>query len=78
LPSISTTPKAKLPVLPCPAHAVANDADRRIDAAGTPRSEAAIPAGQDGEGDAYQADRAFHAMLARATGGISPAALLLA
>jgi len=28
--------------------------------------------------DTYQADRALHAMLARLTGGISPAALLLA
>ncbi|HEY9453673.1 MAG TPA: alpha/beta fold hydrolase [Bradyrhizobium sp.] len=31
-----------------------------------------------GAGETYQADRAFHAMLARFTGGISPAALLLA
>ena len=31
-----------------------------------------------GSADAYQADRALHAMLARLTGGISPAALLLA
>lgn len=31
-----------------------------------------------GDSDAYHADRAFHAMLARATGGLSPAALLLA
>ena len=30
------------------------------------------------EGDTHEADRAFHAMLARMTGGISPAALLLA
>ena len=30
------------------------------------------------DAETYQADRALHAMLARLTGGISPAALLLA
>jgi polyhydroxyalkanoate synthase len=78
MPPISTTPKAKAPVLPCPAHAAANDGDRWTDAPGDQRSEVAIPAPRQGESDVYQADRAFHAMLARITGGISPAALLLA
>jgi len=78
MPLTSTTPKAKMPVLPCPAHAAANDADRRADAVAATGSEAASPVHRQGEGDAHPADRAFHAMLARLTGGISPAALLLA
>ena len=70
-------PKATRPILPRPAHAPAND-DRRAEIPRSPHGEAAPARLQEEGDDAYQADRAFHAMLARATGGISPVALLLA
>ena len=70
-------PKATRPILPRPAHAPAND-DRRAEIPRSAHGEAAPARLQEEGDDAYQADRAFHAMLARATGGIAPAALLLA
>ena len=63
MPPTLTPPKANRPVLPSPAQRAHGEA---------------APARPQVEDDAYQADRAFHAMLARMTGGISPAALLLA
>jgi polyhydroxyalkanoate synthase len=64
MPPISTAAKATAPVVLCPAHVMA--------------SAIALPPEPEAEGEVYQVDRAFHAMLARATGGLSPAALLLA
>ena len=43
-----------------------------------PSEQPVAPVTQGAERETYQADRALHAMLARLTGGISPAALLLA
>src|ERR1700682_5129641 len=76
--SISILPKAEAPRLPCPAHAQGYGEERRAVVLSEPRAEAAseIHGGQLPE--TYQADRAFHAMLARLTGGISPVALSLA
>ena len=72
----STLPKAEVTVLPLRARAA--DAGRRP-APAAPIEPQVSPVTQGGEGDeTYQADRAFHAMLARLSGGISPAALLLA
>jgi polyhydroxyalkanoate synthase len=78
MPPKLTTPKAKIAALPCPAHTGVGGGDRSTGMPDNARSEAAASDGRPAEGEAYQADRAFHAMLARATGGISPAALLLA
>jgi len=66
---ISTLPKVD--ALPRPAQA----ADDTPAAATRKRAR---QAGQPQEDEVRQADRAFHAMLARFTGGISPVALLLA
>ena len=74
----STMPKAGLPVLSSPSPAVDSGGDGRFvvpgDSGGDRRAEGGLPP----KGDADQADRAFHAMLARLSGGISPVALLLA
>src|SRR5260370_308682 len=71
-PPISTLPRADVPRLPCPAHAVGYGE-------GSPAvvPEPHTPRAPETDGG-YQADRAFHAMLARLTGGISPVALSLA
>jgi polyhydroxyalkanoate synthase len=66
MPLTSTMPKAEASALPSPAPAV-----EQVPA------KAAEPRPQQ-QGEAHQADRAFHAMLAHLTGGISPVALLLA
>ena len=71
----SPLPAAEVTVLPLHPNA-AGQADRPpavpIEPSVSPRTEGA-------EGvETYQADRALHAMLARLSGGISPAALLLA
>ena len=78
--STSTLPKDDIPRLPCPAHAPgygqeqqAHEAHRVVVPAEP--APAAHPAPQP---EAYQADRALHAMAARLTGGISPVALSLA
>jgi polyhydroxyalkanoate synthase len=69
-------PKAEAPALPCPAQAAGNNEDPRSSAQeNLCRKEAAKACQRE---EARPADRAFHAMLARATGGLSPAALLLA
>jgi polyhydroxyalkanoate synthase len=74
---MSTLPRAEVPRLPCPAHAPAYGEGRR---AGVPGERVALaPLTREGpKPEQYQADRAFHAMLARLTGGISPVALSLA
>ena len=76
MPSISTQPKADAPRLPCPAHAPGYGEGRSAVAAGGPRPEIASETHQQPE--SFETDRAFHAMLARLTGGISPVALSLA
>jgi polyhydroxyalkanoate synthase len=63
----STMPNAEAAALPSPAPAAAGDVPA-----------IAVQPRQQTEGEARQVDRAFHAMLARLTGGISPVALLLA
>src|SRR5258708_17611382 len=64
--------------LPCRAHAQGSGEDRR--AAVSAASLTAQPSGtrQGQQPEAYPADHAFHAMLARLTGGISPIAVSLA
>src|SRR6202790_4736649 len=76
--SISILPKAEAPRLPCPAHAQGYGEERRAVVPSEPRAEAASETHGGQLPEAYQADRAFHAMLARLTGGISPIALSLA
>jgi polyhydroxyalkanoate synthase len=68
----STLPTAEVTVLPMRAHA-----DGRQPAAPIEPQVSAATEGAEGT-ETYQADRALHAMLARLSGGISPAALLLA
>jgi polyhydroxyalkanoate synthase len=72
-----TMPEPEVPILPCPAQATGNNEDRHVVLRDS-RSEEATRTRLQQEGNANPVDRAFHAMLARATGGISPAALLLA
>jgi poly[(R)-3-hydroxyalkanoate] polymerase subunit PhaC len=67
MPLTSTMPKAEASAVSSLAPAVAGDVPAT-----------AVQPRQQTEGEAHQADRAFHAMLARLTGGISPVALLLA
>jgi polyhydroxyalkanoate synthase len=67
MPLTSTRPKAEASAVSSLAPAVAGDVPAT-----------AVQPRQQTEGEARQADRAFHAMLARLTGGISPVALLLA
>jgi polyhydroxyalkanoate synthase subunit PhaC len=75
---ISTLPKAEVPRLPCRAHAPGYREDNRAVVPGEPPAEQASEIHRGRQPEAYQADRAFHAMLARLTGGISPVALALA
>jgi polyhydroxyalkanoate synthase subunit PhaC len=74
---ISTLPKADAPGLPCPAHAPGYGEGRRSVVRGKPRAAQSSET-REGRPETYQADRAFHALLARLTGGISPVALSLA
>src|ERR1700675_1662755 len=76
--SISILPKAEAPRLPCPAHAQGYGEERRAVVLSEPRAQAASETRGGQLPETYQADRAFHAMLARLTGGISPVALSLA
>src|SRR6266568_6247008 len=76
----SVLPRADRPLLPCPAHAVAGDQRRGVPvhpgaSQVSPAREEPLP---DLPPDANDGDHAFHAMLARLTGGISPIALSLA
>ena len=72
----ATLPTAEVAVVPIP-NPVAGDGE---DPRPVPPAEPPVPFETKGtEGaEAYQADRALHAMLARLSGGISPTALLLA
>jgi polyhydroxyalkanoate synthase subunit PhaC len=76
--SISSLPKAEASRLPCPAHALGYSEQRHAVVPGEPPTKQAPETHQGPQPEAYQADRAFHAMLARLTGGISPVALSLA
>jgi polyhydroxyalkanoate synthase subunit PhaC len=71
----STQPTAEVTVLPLRARAADQGGDRQ---AAVPIEQPVAPVTHGADGDRYQADRALHAMLARLSGGISPAALLLA
>jgi poly[(R)-3-hydroxyalkanoate] polymerase subunit PhaC len=62
-------------VLPLRARAAYQGGDRQ---SAVPAEQPDAPVTQGADGATYQADRALHAMLARLTGGISAAALLLA
>jgi len=72
--STSTLSKDGTPRLPCPAHAPGYGEAHQAVVSAEPAS-AVHPVPQP---EAYQADRALHAMAARLTGGISPVALSLA
>jgi len=72
--SISSLPKAEAPRLPCPAHAAGYGDDRRTIEPGAGQEADTKPQ----QPEPYPADRAFHAMLANLTGGVSPVALSLA
>jgi polyhydroxyalkanoate synthase len=68
----STLPAAEVTVAPERARVADRQPVGLIEPQLSPQAQGAESA------DTYQADRALHAMLARLTGGISPAALLLA
>ena len=73
MPSKSTQPTAAATVVPFPGLGPSPGADRQPAVPAEPQVTPATPGTET-----YQADRAFHAMLAQLSGGISPAALLLA
>src|SRR5664279_1949702 len=76
--STSILPKAEVKRLPCRAHALGYGESGRAVVPGRPQA-GLVPETHDGkQPEAYQADRAFHAMMARLTCGISPVALSLA
>ena len=76
--SITTLPTAEAPRLPCPAHAPGYSADRSAIVPAELRVAQASENNGGHEPETYPGDRAFHAMLARLTGGVSPVALSLA
>jgi len=69
--------KAEMPVLPCPAHAIGGGKEHGVPAMAVP-AEQASAGEEDQRPHPHDGDHAFHAMLARLTGGISPVALSLA
>jgi polyhydroxyalkanoate synthase len=75
---IPTVSKAAAQTLPCRIHAVSHGNDLSAVIRPEPAAGRALETPQAKPMEAYQADRAFHAMLARLTGGISPVALSLA
>ena len=75
---ISTLPKAEVPRSRRRAAAPGYREDNRTVVPGEPAAGQASEIHPGQQPEAYQADRAFHAMLARLTGGISPVALSLA
>jgi polyhydroxyalkanoate synthase len=74
---ISTVSKADVWRLPCGAHAPCDTPDDTVIPPGSLAEPAPEIRQREGK-DAYQADRAFNALLARLTGGISPITLSLA
>jgi hypothetical protein len=70
MPSTSTLRKADAPRLPCPAHALGHGLDGGALVASEVHAEPASETGEAWPPETYQADRAFHAMLARLTAGI--------
>nr|WP_249779873.1 alpha/beta fold hydrolase [Bradyrhizobium sediminis] len=74
---MAALPKIDRPRLPCPAHAPGYGENRAVVSA-EPRAVPASETQQKSPPEDHEADRAFHAMLARLTGGISPVALSLA
>ena len=72
----STLPKAEVAVFPIRTR-IADQGDEREPVAPIEPQVAPLTEGAEGV-ETYQADRALHAMLARLSSGISPAALLLA
>ena len=70
--------KAAAQTLPCRIHALSHGNDHSEVIRTEFPAGRALEAPQAKPMEAYQADRAFHAMLARLTGGISPVALSLA
>ena len=72
----STLPTAEVTGLPVRPRVAVQGEARQPAAAIEPQVSALTEGAEDAE--TYQADRALHAMLARLSGGISPAALLLA
>src|SRR5919109_1213330 len=72
----SPLPTAEVTVLPLRPNEAGQDDDRQP---ALPVEPQVLPPTEGARGtETYQADRALHAMLARLSGGISPAALLLA
>jgi polyhydroxyalkanoate synthase len=72
----STPPTAEAAPLPLRPHMV--PVADGCASPGQNKPQASLPAEKTSGTERYQADRALHAMLARLTGGLSPAALLLA
>jgi polyhydroxyalkanoate synthase len=70
-----STPPTEVTVLPLRARVADQGGERQSI---VPTEQPVAPVTQGADGETYKADRALHAMLARLTGGISPAALLLA
>ena len=75
--AISDLPGFDAPRLPCRAHTADDNQDRSSSPDKLREGSSAVVSGER-QAERYQADRAFHAMLARFTGGISPIALSLA
>jgi polyhydroxyalkanoate synthase len=75
--AISDLPGFDAPRLPCRAHAADYSEDRSSSLDKVREESAALLSGER-QAEPLQVDRAFHAMLARFTGGISPIALSLA
>ena len=76
--SVTSLPKPEAPRLPCPAHAPGYGEDSNAVAARELRPGPASETHERQKAETFGSDRAFHAMLARLTGGISPVALSLA
>jgi polyhydroxyalkanoate synthase len=74
----STLSKAAAQALPCRIHALSHGDDHSTVVRPELPARSTLEGQQGKPMEAYQADRAFHAMLAHLTGGISPIALSLA
>jgi poly[(R)-3-hydroxyalkanoate] polymerase subunit PhaC len=74
----STLPKAEAPLLPPPAYAVVLVSGQPTPIVAQPSAEPTSEPDHHPPSEDHEVDRAFHAMMARLTGGISPVALSLA